>query len=64
MSTRCGQAGEAFSTAAWGDWHPRVPDGMVGLAFTSRPRHQLRARPRAGVPQPIDRAVGTEPFKP
>jgi len=29
-------AGESFVIAAWGDWQPGVPEGMVGVLFRGR----------------------------
>jgi|KBSMisStaDraftv2_1062788.scaffolds.fasta_scaffold1091097_1 hypothetical protein len=40
----------ALSTAAWGDWHPTVPQGMVGLSFTARDGHRYALVPARDYP--------------
>lgn len=43
-------AGESLSIAAWGDWEPSVPTGMVGVAFSGRAGEIYRLMAEADYP--------------
>jgi hypothetical protein len=58
-------AGESFSTAAWGDWEPSVPDGKVGLLFSGRAGKTYRLMTEADYPnkQVALSAVASQPWE-
>lgn len=57
------EAGESLSTTAWGDWHEKVPEGMVGLVFHGRAGKEYRVIAKADYPG-RSVALSTSPTRP